>query len=84
MEVIITHSGVANSVQVWASAPNVVQVLPTLPILVELQLFRDGVNGKSAFEIAQQNGYTGTEQEFAIDLIEQDVDFNAYYILSKN
>lgn len=74
MEVTITHSGIANSVQVSASIPNVVSVAPTLPINIELQLFRDGVNGKSAYQIAVENGYTGTEQDWINDLLPQDID----------
>jgi hypothetical protein len=84
MQISITHSGVVNSVEVSASVQGVLNVIPSLPINVELQLFRDGQNGKSAYQIAVENGYTGTEQDFASDLIEQDVDFNAYYIFSKS
>ena len=84
MEVQITHSGVANSVQVSASLPNIVSVAPNVPITVEVQLYRDGINGKSAYEIAVENGYMGTLEEFTDNLIEDDIDFNAYYILSKN
>ena len=69
MEVTITHSGVANSVQVSASIPNLVRVVPNVPIGIELQLYRDGVNGKSAYEIAVQNGYLGTEQNWLSSLI---------------
>ena len=69
MEVTITHSGVANSVQVSASIPNLVRVVPNVPIGIELQLYRDGVNGKSAYEIAVQNGYLGTEQNWLSGLI---------------
>ncbi len=72
MEVTITHSGVANSVQVSASVPGIVQVSPTVPIKVELQLFRDGIdgiNGKSAYELVVENGYTGTEQDFTNGLM---------------
>ena len=69
MEVTITHSGMANSVQVSASIPNLVRVVPNVPIGIELQLYRDGVNGKSAYEIAVQNGYLGTEQNWLSSLI---------------
>lgn len=84
MKVTITHSGTRNIVKVWASQPNIATLVPRQPIKVELQLFRDGKNGKSAFEIAQEKGYPGTENDFVNDLVEQDIDFNAYYILSKN
>ncbi len=74
MEVTISHNGVANSVQVSASIPNVVQVAPSIPIVIEMQLFRDGINGKSAYQIAVENGYTGTEQQWINDLLPQDID----------
>jgi hypothetical protein len=74
MDVTITHSGIANNVQVSASVPNIVSVAPTLPTNIELQLFRDGVNGKSAYQIALENGYTGTEQNWINDLLPQDID----------
>lgn len=48
-----------------------------------ITISEQGTRGLSAYEIAVQNGYIGTEQQFATDLVEQDVDFNAYYILSK-
>lgn len=74
MEVTITHSGIANSVQVSASIPDVVSVAPTVPINIELQLFRDGINGKSAYQIVVENGYAGTEQDWINDLLPQDID----------
>ena len=74
MEVTISHSGVANSVQVSASIPHVVQVAPSMPIVIEMQLFRDRINGKSAYQIAVENGYTGTEQQWINDLLPQDID----------
>ena len=74
MEVTITHNGIANSVQVSASIPSVVLVTPTLPINIELQLFRDGVHGKSAYQIAVENGYAGTQQDWINDLLPQDID----------
>lgn len=65
MEVTITHSGVANNVQVSASVPGIVNVVPGVPIQIEVQLFRDGKNGKSAYEIAVENGFLGSEVDFA-------------------
>ena len=64
MEVTITHSGVANSVQVSASVPGILHAVPGVPLLIELQLFRDGKDGKSAYDIALQNGFVGTEIEW--------------------
>ena len=84
MEVTITTSGVASSVTVMASAPGVVHVEPVIPMVVELQLFRDGQDGKDSYEIAVSEGYTGTREEFVADQVTADIDFNAYYILSKN
>lgn len=74
MEITITHSGVANIVQVSASVPGIVNVVPGLPIQIEMQLFRDGVNGKSAYQMAVENGYIGTEQDWINDLLPQDID----------
>jgi hypothetical protein len=50
MEVIITHSGIANSVQVSASVPGIVNVNPSVPINVEVQLFRDGKDGRDGID----------------------------------
>jgi hypothetical protein len=69
MEVQITHSGVANDVAVSASVPGIVQVVPVVPTVVEVQLFRDGKDGKSAYEIAVQNDFLGTEQQWLSSLI---------------
>ena len=50
MEVTITHSGVANTVQISASVSNIVSVTPNTPINVEVQLFRDGKDGKDGID----------------------------------
>jgi hypothetical protein len=50
MEVIITHSGVANYIQVSASLPGIVNVIPSVPINVEVQLFRDGKDGRDGID----------------------------------
>lgn len=84
MEVTITTSGVASSITVSASAPGVVHIQPVIPMVVELQLFRDGQDGKDSYEIAVSKGYAGTREEFVADQVTADIDFNAYYILSKN
>jgi hypothetical protein len=54
MEVTITHSGVANSVQVSASVSGIVNVIPNMPINVELQLFRDGKDGKDGVYLLEK------------------------------
>lgn len=48
---------------------------------VVLEKYRDGL---SAYELAVKNGFTGTEAEFVSGMIEEDTDFLAHYILSKN
>ena len=55
-----------------------------LPIKVEVQLFRDGSNGKSAYQIATENGFVGTEQEWALTLqnISQ-IDLTLIYNIAK-
>ena len=54
MEVTITHSGVANTVNVSASVPNIVSVVPNTPIRVEVQLFRDGKDGKDGIYLLEK------------------------------
>ena len=84
MKVQITHSGFANSVRVSTSSPSAVVVEQTSPVAVELQLFRDGQNGKSAYEIAIENGFVGTEQEWALTLQNISlVDLTLNYNISK-
>lgn len=48
---------------------------------ITLEKYRDGL---SAYELAVKNGFTGTEAEFVSGMIEEDTDFLAHYILSKN
>ena len=48
---------------------------------ITLEKYRDGL---SAYQVAVKNGYTGTEAEFVSGMIEEDTDFLAHYILSKN
>lgn len=74
MQVTITHSGVANNVHVSASVQGIVNVVPVLPMVVELQLFRDGLNGKSAYELALDNGFIGSELEWVQTLTREVLD----------
>ncbi len=74
MEVTISHSSITNNVQVSASVPELVSVAQTLPIKVEVQLYRDGMNGKSAYEISVINGFVGTEQQWIDSLNLQFID----------
>ncbi|PWA10988.1 hypothetical protein [Flavobacterium laiguense] len=71
-------------VTITSDAPNIVFGDSQRKIEVTIDLKKDGIDGKSAYEIAVDNGYNGTLEEFTINLVDQDIDFNAYYILSKN
>jgi hypothetical protein len=79
MEITISHSGIANNVRVSASVPEMVSVAQILPIKVEVQLYRDGVNGKSAYEIAVQNGFVGTELQWLDSISLQNIDGGFIY-----
>ena len=74
MQVTITHSGIANNVVVSASIPGIVNATPLLPVNIELQLFRDGLNGKSAYELALENGFIGNELEWVQTLTREVLD----------
>lgn len=52
--------------QVTISTDSPMVVFPNLPanFTVEVQLFRDGINGKSAYQLALDNGFVGTEAEW--------------------
>ncbi len=69
MKVAITTDGILNEVVVSCDKPEIVKVIPTEPIRLTISLTKDGIDGKSAYQIAIENGYTGTEQEFAKSLI---------------
>ncbi|WP_269221992.1 hypothetical protein [Flavobacterium sp. IMCC34518] len=71
-------------VEITTDSPNIVFGIAGEKMVVTVDLKKDGVDGKSAFELAVEVGYTGTLEEFTANLVEPDVDFNAYYILSKN
>ncbi len=49
--------------------PNVVFGQSPCPVKVVVELTKDGIDGKSAYQLAVENGYTGTEEEFAQSLI---------------
>jgi hypothetical protein len=74
MEVTISTSNVVNSVTVSASTPGVAHVQPIVPMVIELQLFRDGQDGKDSYEIALLNGYVGTKEQWIQDLLPQTID----------
>jgi hypothetical protein len=71
-------------VEITTDSPNIVFGVSGEKMVVTIDLKKDGVDGKSAYELAVEEGYTGTLEEFTTNLIEPDIDFNAYYILSKN
>jgi hypothetical protein len=83
MEVQITHSGIANDVTVSASVPGIVQVVPVVPMSVEVQLFRDGKHGKSAYELWLLDGNVGTVSEFVNSTSNFALDLLARYQISK-
>lgn len=62
------------TVTITTDSPNVILNNSPLPLKVEVQLFRDGKNGKSAYEIAVENGFLGTEQEWIDSLNLQFID----------
>ncbi len=79
MNVQIT-AGKRKRISVASTSGNVVVRLAASNHL-QLTKYRDGL---SAYELAVINGYQGTEAEFVSGMIEEDIDFLAHYILSKN
>ena len=79
MNVQIT-AGKRKRISVAATSGNVV-VRSAAYNQLQLTKYRDGL---SAYELAVINGYTGSEAEFVSGMIEEDTDFLAHYILSKN
>jgi hypothetical protein len=53
-------------VTIECDSPNVVIGNSPNPMKVIVELTKDGIDGKSAFEIAVENGYPGTEVEFGL------------------
>lgn len=87
MIVEITTDVLPYDVVISCDKPGVINATPNVPITIVVDVKKDGidgVNGKSAYEIAVDNGYAGTLEEFTTNLVDPDIDFNAYYILSKN
>lgn len=56
-------------VTIECDSPNVVFGNHPHPTKLVVELIKDGVDGKSAYQIAKENGYTGTEEEFGSLLI---------------
>ena len=58
-----------------------VEVIEAMPKNITIAHFKDGL---SVFEIARANGYLGTYEDYQKEITPTDVDFIAYYILSKS
>jgi hypothetical protein len=61
-------------VEIYTGYPNGVSVISPKPLLVSFELTKDGKDGRSAYQIAIENGYVGTEQDWINDLLPQDID----------
>ncbi len=81
MNVSITHSGTRKKVTVSCTKKGVVSFIQRPKKAITIEINRDGL---SAYQIAVRNGYTGTESEYAAESIHPQIDFTAYYILSKS
>lgn len=64
MQVVISTSPLPFEVVVSCPVPDGVTVVEALPTIVTVTTFRDGVNGLSAYQIAVNNGFVGTEPEW--------------------
>lgn len=53
-------------VTIECDSPNVVFGNSPTPNKVVVELTKDGIDGKSAYQIAKEAGYPGTEAEFAV------------------
>lgn len=80
MKVTIT-SGKPKNITVTAPQGVTATIAKTPKNWVILEKYR---NGLSAYEVAVNNGFAGTEAEFVAGLTDPDTDFLAHYILSKN
>ncbi len=70
-------------VTIECDSPHVVIGNSPTPVKVVVDLTKDGIDGKSAYQIAVENGYTGTESDFAEMLlsIEKKQDQNNWWHL---
>jgi hypothetical protein len=55
-------------VTITTDSPNIVFGNNQPQIAVKVELKRDGIDGKSAYDIALENGFVGTETDFARSL----------------
>lgn len=53
-------------VTIECDSPNVVFGNSPTPVKVVIDLHKDGIDGKSAYEIAVEGGYPGTQEEFGV------------------
>ena len=70
MSITITHNGTPNSISINGN-----------PVKKSITIQSTAL---STYQLAVENGYQGTEQEFIENITHRDTDFRAYYILSKN
>jgi hypothetical protein len=71
-------------VTITTDSPNIVFGNNQQRINVVVDLKKDGIDGKSAYEIAVENGFVGTEIEFAQSLLDISyIDLTLNYNISK-
>ena len=61
MIVEITTDVFPFDVVISCDKPEIIEVIENEPISVTIEMTRDGADGKSAYAIAVENGYIGTE-----------------------
>lgn len=59
--------------------PGVIAATPNVPITVVVDVKKDGIDGKSAYELVVANGYPGTMEQFAQDLLRENIDGGIIY-----
>jgi hypothetical protein len=70
MEFLVTTDE-AIKFKISADRPEIIEVIDGEPVNIKLSITRDG---KSAYEIAVENGFLGTEPEWLATMINHDVD----------
>jgi hypothetical protein len=68
MIVEVTVDGTLLELVITCDTPEILTVVPTDGLSVTIEMFRDGVDGKSAYELAVENGFEGTEFEWLTSL----------------
>lgn len=64
MIVEITTDALPFEFVVLCDKPELIEVQPPEPINIVVDMTRDGVDGKSAYQVAVDNGFVGTEAEW--------------------